>query len=188
MKDFWYSIQAVLMAIGGWLGWYLGGCDGLLYALLGFVVMFQKAREVLERLDAEASGRKPPERNVFTGVIRCPLCGKNYKRVNNHGRWGYNCSTYQSKGKRACSGKRIPESTLITESAAALGLPAFDEGVFKEQIERIVVTEPNHLLFVFKDGRTVEHVWKDRSRAESWTPEMKETARQRTIRQRRTSK
>ena len=39
MKDFWYSIQAVFMAIGGWLGWYLGGCDGLLYALLGFVVM-----------------------------------------------------------------------------------------------------------------------------------------------------
>ncbi len=39
MKDFWYSIQAVFMAIGGWFGWYLGGCDGLLYALLGFVVM-----------------------------------------------------------------------------------------------------------------------------------------------------
>lgn len=39
MKDFWYSIQGVFMAIGGWLGWYLGGCDGLLYALLGFVVM-----------------------------------------------------------------------------------------------------------------------------------------------------
>ena len=39
MKDFWYSIQAVFMAIGGWLGWYLGGCDGLLYAQLGFVVM-----------------------------------------------------------------------------------------------------------------------------------------------------
>ena len=39
MKDFWYSIPAVFMAIGGWLGWYLGGCDGLLYALLGFVVM-----------------------------------------------------------------------------------------------------------------------------------------------------
>jgi len=39
MKDFWYAIQAVFMAIGGWLGWYLGWCDGLLYALLGFVVM-----------------------------------------------------------------------------------------------------------------------------------------------------
>lgn len=39
MKDFWYSIQAVFMAIGGWLGWYLGGCDGLLYALIAFVVV-----------------------------------------------------------------------------------------------------------------------------------------------------
>ena len=59
---------------------------------------------------------------------------------------------------------------------------------FKERIERIDVPEPNNLLFVFKDGRTVERVWRDRSRTESWTPEMKETARQRALRQRRTSK
>ena len=39
MKDFWYSIQAVFMAIGGWLGWFLGGWDGFLYALLAFVVL-----------------------------------------------------------------------------------------------------------------------------------------------------
>ena len=26
-------------AIGGWLGWFLGGCDGLLYALLAFAVI-----------------------------------------------------------------------------------------------------------------------------------------------------
>jgi len=149
---------------------------------------FQKAQEVLKRLDEEVSGHKPQERSVFTGVIRCPLCGKNYKRVNNHGRWGYNCSTYQSKGKRACSGKCIPESALIAESTAALGLPAFDEGIFSVRIERIEVPAPNHLLFVFKDGHTVERVWKDRSRAESWTPEMKETARQRTLGQRRASK
>lgn len=149
---------------------------------------FQKAQAILKWLDEQASGRKPQERSVFTGLIRCPLCGRNYKRVNNHGRWGYNCSTYQRKGKQACSGKCIPEPALITESTAALGLPAFDEGIFKEQIERIEVPESNHLLFVFKDVHTVERVWKDRSRAESWTPEMKETARQRTIRQRRTSK
>ena len=150
--------------------------------------IFQKACEVLERLDAEAAGRKPPERNVFTGMIHCPLCGKNYKRVNDHGHWGYNCSTYQRKGKQACSGKRIPESVLIAESAAALGFPAFDEVAFKERIERIDVPEPNNLLFVFKDGHTVERVWRGRSRAESWTPEMKETARQQALRQRRTSK
>lgn len=38
MKEFWNVIQVVLTAIGGWLGWFLGGCDGLLYALIAFVV------------------------------------------------------------------------------------------------------------------------------------------------------
>lgn len=36
MKEFWNSIQVVLAAIGGWLGWFLGGCDGLLFALIAF--------------------------------------------------------------------------------------------------------------------------------------------------------
>lgn len=39
MKEFWNAIQFVFAGIGGWLGWFLGGCDGLLYALLAFVVI-----------------------------------------------------------------------------------------------------------------------------------------------------
>ena len=39
MKEFWTTIQVVFAGIGGWLGWFLGGCDGLLYALLAFVVV-----------------------------------------------------------------------------------------------------------------------------------------------------
>ena len=39
MKAFWNIIQAVFTAVGGWLGWFLGGCDGLLYALVAFVVL-----------------------------------------------------------------------------------------------------------------------------------------------------
>jgi len=39
MKEFWNVIQAVFAAVGGWLGYFLGGCDGLLYALLAFVVL-----------------------------------------------------------------------------------------------------------------------------------------------------
>ena len=31
--------QVVIAGIGGWLGWFLGGCDGLLYALIAFVVI-----------------------------------------------------------------------------------------------------------------------------------------------------
>lgn len=36
MKEFWNMIQLVFTAIGGWL---LGGCDGLLFALIAFVVI-----------------------------------------------------------------------------------------------------------------------------------------------------
>ena len=39
MKEFWTTIQIAFAAIGGWLGWFLGGCDGLLYTLLAFVVI-----------------------------------------------------------------------------------------------------------------------------------------------------
>ena len=39
MKEFWNIIQFIFTAVGGWLGYFLGGCDGLLYALLVFVVL-----------------------------------------------------------------------------------------------------------------------------------------------------
>ena len=39
MKEFWNSIQLAFAAVGGWLGYFLGGCDGLLYALIAFVAI-----------------------------------------------------------------------------------------------------------------------------------------------------
>lgn len=39
MKDLWNTVQRIFTAIGGWLGWFLGGWDGLLYALIAFVVI-----------------------------------------------------------------------------------------------------------------------------------------------------
>lgn len=38
MKEFWNVIQFIFTVIGGWLGYFLGGCDGLLIALIIFVV------------------------------------------------------------------------------------------------------------------------------------------------------
>lgn len=39
MKEFWNSIQLIFAGVGGWLGYFLGGWDGLLYALIAFVVI-----------------------------------------------------------------------------------------------------------------------------------------------------
>ena len=39
MKEFWNTIRLIFAAVGGWLGCFLGGCDGLLYALIAFVAI-----------------------------------------------------------------------------------------------------------------------------------------------------
>lgn len=39
MKEFWSMIQIAFTAVGGWFGYFLGGCDGLIIALLLFVVI-----------------------------------------------------------------------------------------------------------------------------------------------------
>ena len=38
MKEIWNWIQLALSAVGGALGWFFGGMDGLIYALLVFVI------------------------------------------------------------------------------------------------------------------------------------------------------
>ena len=44
MRDFsidllWAKIQTAITAIGGWLGYFLGGVDGLMIALLIFMAL-----------------------------------------------------------------------------------------------------------------------------------------------------
>lgn len=38
MKEFWNTLQLAFTVVGGWLGYFLGGCDGLILALFLFVV------------------------------------------------------------------------------------------------------------------------------------------------------
>ena len=38
MKEIWNWLQVVLTALGGLLGWFLGGFDGFLYALVALMV------------------------------------------------------------------------------------------------------------------------------------------------------
>lgn len=39
MRDIWKNLQLVFAAIGGALGWFLGGFDGFIYALVAFVAI-----------------------------------------------------------------------------------------------------------------------------------------------------
>ena len=34
MKELWNSIQLIFSIVGGWLGYLMGGCDGIIIALI----------------------------------------------------------------------------------------------------------------------------------------------------------
>ena len=146
---------------------------------------FNAAQTVLQKMKEAVKGRPRPQKSEFTGKIYCPFCGKAYKRNTSNGSVGWNCSTYLSQGKAVCHGKKIPETTLKAVCAEVLGISEYNSTVFDTLIERIEVPENNCLRFIFKDGRATTRTWTDRSRRESWTPEMRQAAAERTRSQRR---
>ncbi len=148
-----------------------------------FQAVQQEAKARAEHFQASAD----KAHHAFTGKLQCQCCGKNYRRRTNHGRKAWLCGTLDAHGKSACpDSTQVPEDILETVAAQVLGLSAFDAAEFAQQIEKIQVGKNNALCFLFKDGRKIDAQWKDRSRAESWTPAMKEAARQKEMeRQRR---
>ncbi len=106
----------------------------------------------------------------FTSKIRCALCNKNFNRITSRGEKYWMCRTYAKRGKEHCQSKRIPERTLISLCS--------DIGI--ENIEHIDACNDNTLIFNLHSGKSIVKHWQDRSRAESWTPEMKERARRQT--------
>lgn len=145
---------------------------------------FNKACEIRESRAQSAKAHVPTIRYPFSGMIHCPKCGKNYRRRVCREKAVWNCSTFLSYGKDACFGKQIPEDTLISLTEEVMGLGAFDESTFRKQIAELIATAPNRLDFVFKDGKHIETEWKDRSRGESWTDEMRCAAAERTAERR----
>lgn len=142
---------------------------------------FQAVQLRLKKQSEGCTASKGAE-SVFTGKIRCADCGKNYRRKTTPYRVVWCCATFNSRGKKYCpTSKMIPEETLKTVSATALGLPEFDEEIFDEQVLYIDACPRNLLRFHFCDGSEKELTWKDHSRRESWTPEMRETARQKAL-------
>ena len=65
MKEFWNTIQFIFTAVGGWLGYFLGGCDGLLYALIAFVAI-----DYITGVMCAVSDRKLNSQVGFKGICR----------------------------------------------------------------------------------------------------------------------
>ena len=65
MKEFWNMIQLIFTAMGGWLGYFLGGCDGLLIALVLFTVV-----DYLTGIMCAVADQKLSSQVGFKGICR----------------------------------------------------------------------------------------------------------------------
>ena len=65
MREFWYTIQFIFTVLGGWLGYFLGGCDGLLIALVAFAAI-----DYITGLMCAVSDKKLSSKAGFKGICR----------------------------------------------------------------------------------------------------------------------
>ena len=107
----------------------------------------------------------------FTGLIVCENCGKHCRRKITAAGPEWICATFNSLGKATCPSKQIPESVILNMTS---DMPIGD-------LTAVRAKNGNELVFCFKDGSETVKRWQDRSRAESWTPEMKAAARQKAL-------
>ena len=112
--------------------------------------------------------RQSTQKYPFSGMITCAGCGKHYRRKVTAAGPVWICSTYNTLGKAACPSKAIPESTLM-EIAAMVSATG--------EITAVTAKNNNTLEFTLADGTVTVKQWQDRSRAASWTAEMRATAR-----------
>ena len=103
--------------------------------------------------------------------VPCAICGKHYRRKTTATGPVWICSTYNSYGKAYCPSKAVPEEKLM-QVAAQVGPVS--------EITAITDRSGNLLEFTLKDGTKAVKRWQDRSRAESWTEEMRRVAGKKT--------
>ena len=135
--------------------------------------IFDKTNKILEENRKKSkSDRKPPQKYVFTGKIKCGLCGKNYKRRIYQNKIYWSCSTFVKEGKEACPAKQISEEILKSKLS--------EIGPISE-LEQIIVPKFGTIIFCLKNGKKIKKKWQNPSRSESWTEEKRQKARQRAL-------
>ena len=143
---------------------------------------FERAQQILAGRREMINVRKPTTvRYPLTGKIVCGNCGAHYnRRTRSTGRnaiprFTWQCATYSSRGKRCCPASQIPEETLLALTCEVLDVERLTDKAV-EGLEAIHVIGKNLLRFLLWNGRTEEREWAWESRANSWTPEMRQKA------------
>ena len=142
---------------------------------------FGRAQQRISEIAEKTAGRLPGKPSCFTGKIQCGKCGATFFHASNNGKRVWQCSTFRKKGAAACNAKQIPDVLLEQITAEVLGLDEFDPEAVERRVKLILAQEGNRLEFILENGEVIVHEWQNPSRSKSWTPEMKEAARQKRL-------
>jgi len=142
--------------------------------------------EMVRRAEYYAPKDRVKKLYPFTSIIRCGICGKSYRRKLANAGSKYQkpvwiCPTFNVYGKDACSSQQIPESILMKVVAETLGLDNFCMESFAAVILTIHIEAPGFLRLVNKDGSEQQIEWRNPSRSESWTEDMRQAAREKAL-------
>ncbi|MBO5324399.1 MAG: recombinase family protein [Oscillospiraceae bacterium] len=148
------------------------------------IIPLEQFNAVQEEIRRRAEKHYTPHRNKgkypFSGLLVCTGCGKHYRRKNTASGPVWICPTFNSKGKAFCQSKQIPEDILIAATKEVIG--SLDS--LHSKITAVRVENDNTLVFCLTGGEQIVKRWQDRSRRQSWTPEMKNAARQKEMERR----
>ncbi len=144
---------------------------------------FQKVQEMVQaRAKAHPAHGGKKQTYIFSGMLVCGGCGKKYRRKVTKTGVVWICETMQCEGKAYCQSKQIPDITLMAITKDALGIENLTHETLKTAVATIKIYNGNKVVYVLHSGAEIEKQWKDRSRSESWTPEMRALAGQKTKR------
>lgn len=88
------------------------------------------------------------------------------------------CNTYNLKGKQACASQQIPERILDEKTRAVLGIPEITMDAVREHVQRIIAHNGGRLTYILLSGETIDVLWENPSRRESWNEAMRVAARE----------
>ena len=143
--------------------------------------IFDKAQEIRIRKAEGRIGKSYAVSYPFSGLIYCGECGRLYKHKVTKYYESWCCSTYDELGKAYCASKKIRDDVLKRACAKALEMDSFNEKEFMDKVDRIDAFNGNRLVLHLKDGTIKETTWESPSRRDSWTDEMKQKARERSL-------
>ena len=158
----------------------------------------KKVKKTVTKAKVTGTGNpKADQPRLFTRLIHCGVCGGMYKykyltmRSNNREVWI--CRNYFELGKEYCETKAIPENILIRTTLEVLLEQKLIKGCISDSqltsklihkhIQKIIAYANQTLEYHLKNGEIVTKEWRFDSRSKSWTPEMRQRARERTLAQ-----